>query len=340
MKVVFFEVHDWEKKYIEKELGSEHELQFYLANLQDTNPQDWQDAEILCVFIHSNVTAEVIKNMPNLKCIITRSTGFNHINVDAADAKGITVLNIPTYGENTVAEHTFALILNLSRKVHKSYLRTLQGDFRIEDLRGFDLQGKTLGVIGGGHIGMHVVKIAKGFGMHVLVSTRHPDNFLGGVLHFNYVDMDMLLKKSDIISLHLPLNEHTRHLIDHEAIKKMKEGVILINTSRGEIIDTDALFKGLQSGKVGGAGLDVIEGEALVIEEAQLHKDAEHKEHWNLLYKDKQILRMPNVVFTPHNAFNSDEALTRILDTSIENIKAAFSGEYAQVKVNIVSRPS
>ncbi len=338
MKVVFFEVHDWEKEYLEKELGSEHELQFYLANLQDTNSDEWRDAEVLCVFINSTVPAELIKSMPNLKCIVTRSTGYNHVDLAAANEKGITVLNIPTYGENTVAEHTFALILNLSRNVHKSYLRTLQGDFRIEDLRGFDLQGKTLGVIGGGHIGMHVVKIAKGFGMHVLVSTRHPDNFLGGVLHFNHVDMDTLFKKSDIISLHLPLTERTKHLINSDAIKKMKDGVILINTSRGEIIDTDALFKGLQSGKVGGAGLDVIEGEQLVIEEAQLHKDADHKEHWNLLYKDKQILRMPNVVFTPHNAFNSNEALKRILDTSIENIKAVFKGDYAEVKVNVVSK--
>lgn len=228
---------------------------------------------------------------------------------------------MPTYGENTIAEHTFALILNLSRKVHKSYLRTLQGDFRIDDLRGFDLKGKTLGIIGGGHIGMHVIKIAKGFGMHVLVNGHHPNHFMSDLLHYNYVELDELLQKSDIISLHVPLTKETQYLIGTEEINRMKQGVIIINTSRGAVINTDALFEGLQSGKIGGAGLDVIEGEELIKEEAQLHKDNKHKEKWRLLYEDQQILRMPNVVFTPHNAFNSQEALERILDTTIENIK-------------------
>lgn len=331
-------MHDWEKKYLENAMALEgHELVFYLAKLQDTKKEEWIDADILCAFIYSEVPVNLIKEMANLKFIVTRSTGYNHIALDAAKEKDIKVLNVPTYGENTVAEHTFALILNLSRHVHKSYLRTLQGDFRIEDLRGFDLQGKTLGVIGGGHIGMHVVKIAKGFGMHVLVHTRHPDTFLGGVLHFNYASMDEIFAKSDIISLHLPLTPQTKHLISHQEIAKMKDGVVLINTSRGDIIDTDALFEGLQSGKIGGAGLDVIEGEQLVLEEAQLHKDNTHKEHWKLLLEDKQILRMPNVVFTPHNAFNSQEALQRILDTSAENIRGAVLGQLDKVKRNIVN---
>lgn len=331
-------MHDWEKKYIEdalKELGAE--LIFYLAKLQDTNKEEWKDADILCTFIYSHVDASIMHEMPNLKHIVTRSTGYNHIDLDVAKEKNILVYTVPAYGENTVAEHTFALILNLSRMVHKSYLRTLQGDFRIEDLRGFDLKGKTLGVIGGGHIGMHVVKIAKGFGMHVLVNTRHPENFLAGVLHFNYADMETIYSRADIISLHVPLTDGTKHLIDKYAIEKMKKGVILINTSRGAIIDTDALFEGLQSGQIGGAGLDVIEGEELVLEEAQLHTDNKHKEHWKLLYEDKQILRMPNVVFTPHNAFNSQEALERILDTSIENIKCAVLETTEKVKKNIVT---
>lgn len=336
MKVAFFEVHDWEKKYLEERLGSDHELLFFLGKLQDTNRDEWVDADGLCTFIYSEVTADVINACPNLQFVATRSTGYNHIDLDAAMKKKITVMNVPTYGENTVAEHTFALILNLSRKVHKSYLRTLQGDFRIEDLRGFDLQGKTLGVIGSGHIGMHVIKIAKGFGMHVLVHSRHEDRFLSGVLHFNYSSLDELFAKSDIISVHVPLTASTEHLIGAKEIKKMKDGVILINTARGEIIDTDALYNGLRSGKIGGAGLDVIEGEKLVIEEAQLHRDEDHKEQWNVLFRDQQILRMPNVVFTPHNAFNSQEALMRILQTSVENVQAALAGDADVVKQNVV----
>lgn len=318
--IVFFEVHDWEKEYLERALSNE-ELKFYPGKLQDTNFDEWKDAETLCVFIYSEVTEKIINQMPNLKRIVTRSTGFNHINLEVAKSHNVSVHNVPTYGENTIAEHTFALILNLSRKVHKSYLRTLQGDFRIDDLRGFDLKGKTLGIIGGGHIGMHVIKIAKGFGMHVFVNSHHADNFMSDLLHYNYVSLDELFEKSDIISLHVPLTKETKHLIGREQINKMKQGVIIINTSRGSVVDTNALFEGLQSGKIGGAGLDVIEGEELIKEEAQLHKDNSHKEKWSLLYKDQQILRMPNVVFTPHNAFNSQEALERILDTTIDNIK-------------------
>lgn len=342
MKIVFFEVHDWEKDYLEKKISSlcpsfsSFDVHFYLAKLQDTNMSEWQDADVLCTFIYSEVSKDVLQKMPHLRYVITRSTGFNHIDIKAAKEKNVIVFNVPTYGENTVAEHTFALILNLSRKVHKSYLRTLQNDFRIDDLRGFDLQGKTLGVIGGGHIGMHVVKIAKGFGMHVLVQNRHEDSFLSGVLHFTYASLDDIYAKSDIISLHLPLTKETEHLIDKTAISKMKQGVILINTARGEIIDTDALLDGLQSGHIGGCGLDVIEGEKLVLEEKQLHKDENHKEQWALLYEDKQILQMPNVVFTPHNAFNSEEALRRILDTSAQNIKAVIESDLKAVSGNIV----
>ena len=334
LKAVFFEVHDWEQQQLEAQLGKGHH--YYLNTIQKTNMDEWRDAEILCVFIKSEVTKEIIDSMPNLKAVVTRSTGYNHIDQQALKEKNIPLLNVPTYGENTVAEHAFALILNLSRKVHKSYLRTLQGDFRIEDLRGFDLEGKTLGVVGGGHIGMHVVKIARGFGMNVLVSTRHPDHFLEGVLNFKYVENEEIFRQADIISLHVPLVPQTTHLINKEAIAQMRDGVILINTARGEIIDTQALLEGLQSGKIGGAGLDVIEGEKLVMEEVQLHKDENHKEQWKLLHEDKQILQMPNVVFTPHNAFNSQEALERILNTSARNVRAILEDDLVPVKKNLV----
>jgi D-lactate dehydrogenase len=321
-KIIFFETHDWEKTYIERLLeGCGHELKFYLGKFQDTNPDEYQDADAISVFIYSQVTKKLLDRLPNLKQVVTRSTGFDHVDLDACKERNIHVSNVPTYGENTVAEHTFALILNLSRNVHKSYLRTLQNDFKIEDLRGFDLKGKTLGVIGAGHIGQHVIKIAKGFGMHVVAFDPYPNQFIADILHYKYAELDEIYAKSDIITLHVPLNKHTKKLINHESIAKMKEGVIIINTSRGGIIETDALYEGLKSGKIKGAGLDVVEDEKLVMEEAQLHKVSEHKGDWKQLHENLEILRMPNVVFTPHNAFNSQEALERILETTAENLK-------------------
>jgi len=329
-KIVFFEVHDWEKEYLGKALaGSDHELKFYLGKLQDTKPEEYADADAISVFIYSTVTKELIEKLPNLNLVTTRSTGFDHVDLAACAERDIHVSNVPTYGENTVAEHTFALILNLSRNVHKSYLRTLQNDFRIEDLRGFDLKGKTLGVIGAGHIGQHVIKIAKGFGMHVLAYDPKPNAFMADVLHFNYTSLDELYAKSDIITIHVPLIPPTKHLINHESIAKMKDGVIIINTARGGVIDTEALYEGLKSGKVKGAGLDVVEDEKVVMEEAQLHQVLQEKEEWKRLVESLEILKMPNVVFTPHNAFNSQEALERILDTTVENIthSVLFGGE-------------
>jgi D-lactate dehydrogenase len=320
MKVVFFELHDWEREYIERAMkGSGHELVFVAKTLQEAKLETYKDAEAISVFIYSSVTKELLAKLPKLKSIATRSTGFDHIDLAACKEKGVAVSNVPTYGENTVAEHTFALILNLSRNVHKSYVRTLQNDFRIEDLRGFDLKGKTLGVVGAGHIGMHVIKVAKGFGMHVLAFDTRPQAFLAEVLHFQYASLEEIYAQSDIITLHVPLLPSTRHLIDKKAIAKMKHGVIIINTSRGGVIDTEALYKGLASGKIKGAGLDVIENEKLMKEESLLHKTGD--EDWKTLYEQMAILKMPSVVFTPHNAFNSQEALERILDTTIENVK-------------------
>jgi D-lactate dehydrogenase len=265
--------------------------------------------------------------LPKLRMIATRSTGFDHIDLAACQRRRIVVANVPAYGENTVAEHTFALILNLSRNVHKSYVRTLQNDFRIEDLRGFDLKDKTLGVIGAGHIGMHVIKIAKGFGMHVLANARNPDPFIADVLHFRYVELEELLAKSDIITLHIPLNDSTFHLINKETIGRMKNGAIIVNTSRGGIIDTDALYEALARGKLKGAALDVIENENLIKEEHQLHRTPKDKADWKRLYENLELLKMPNVVFTPHNAFNSQEALERILDTTARNILGFAEGK-------------
>ncbi|MGM5485075.1 MAG: NAD(P)-dependent oxidoreductase [Nanobdellota archaeon] len=318
MKIAFFGVKDWEKEYFSENIKG-HELIFFEDNFKEEYCGDY---DIISVFIYCNITKEMLDKLPNLKLIATRSTGFDHIDLEEVKKRGITVTNVPSYGENTVAEHTFALILNLARNVHKSYMRTINDDFSIEGLEGFDLKGKTLGVIGAGHIGMHVIKMAKGFGMNVLAFDMHHNEFLSEVLGFEYADLDTVLGSSDIISVHAPHNDHTHHMINKESIDKMKEGALLINTSRGGLVDTNALMEALDNGKIGGAGLDVIEGEELIKEEKELlHKDSE-PENYKTVMRDHMIFKRENVVFTPHNGFNSREAKKRIIDTTTKNINS------------------
>ncbi len=319
MKIAFFEIQGWEKPFVRKALKG-HQVEFFSDELNIENADQFKDFDAISVFIYSEVDKRVIKKMPKLKLITTRSTGFDHIDIDFCKKKKITVANVPFYGENTVAEHTFALILALSRNVHKSYLRTLQNDFSITGLRGFDLKGKTIGIIGAGHIGLHVVRIAKGFGMEALVHDLNQNNFISEVLDFEYASMDDLIKKSDIISLHLPYNEKTHHLINKDRLSKMKKGVIIINTARGGIIDTDALLAALENGTVAGAGLDVLEGEELIREEKELLYDKQNVESLKSLVRDRILLNKDNVVFTPHIAFYSKEALQRIIETTVQNI--------------------
>lgn len=324
--IAIFEVKPWERAYLKKRLKG-YELTFFEHPIEAEEIEKIQDAEALSVFIYSHVDAEVIAALPHLRLIATRSTGFDHIDLDACRARGVTVATVPFYGENTVAEHTFALILALSRNVHKSYLRMQRNDYSIEGLTGFDLKGKTIGVVGGGHIGLHVVRIAKGFGMNALVYDVQRQGFLAEVLGFAYATLEELLEASDIVSLHVPHNERTHHLINRENLARMKRGAILINTARGGVVDTDAMLWALESGQLGGAGLDVIEGEELVMEERQLLTDTTNPEKWRTVITNHRIFSMDNVVFTPHNSFNSREALQRILDTTIENIQAGVAGK-------------
>ena len=289
--------------------------------------QKAKDCEVVSVFINSKVDKVVLDVLPKLRLITTRSTGFDHIHKEECKARGILIANVPYYGENTVAEHAFALILALSRNVHKSYIRTLRNDFSIDGLKGFDLNGKTLGVIGTGRIGMHVIRIAKGFGMHVLAFDAHQDVFLSEILHFNYVDMDTLLAQSDIISLHLPYTDSTHHLINDDTIQKMKPGVLLINTARGGLIDNNALIQALDQNIVAGAGLDVLEGEEWIREEKQLLRHTEESSaRLEELLKNHLLLSQDNVVFTPHIAFYSQEALERILHSTFASIDSFERG--------------
>jgi len=326
MKIAFFEIQPWEREKIEEVLVDD-ELLFFEETLSKVDMEAIKDCEVLSVFIYSSVTKEVMQAMPQLRLITTRSTGFDHVDIEAAKERNIIVCNVPSYGENTVAEHTFALILSLSRNVHRSHVRRLRNNFSIEGLKGFDLKGKTLGVIGTGKIGQHVIKIAKGFSMHVVAYDIHPNEELATEYHFPYVSLDELLKRSDIITLHLPYFKENYHLINLENIQKIKPGAVIINTARGELIDNEALLWGLNNKLLSGCGLDVIEGEDLIREEKELLYQKEMDiEKMAELVRDHMLLGREEVVYTPHIAFYSREALARILDTTLENIDCFTKG--------------
>jgi len=325
-KIVFSEVEKEELEILKKKIrgnkvvGTEKEIDEKTAN-------KYKDAEVLGVFVNSEINGRILDKMPKLKFISVMSTGYNNIDLKECKKRGIKVSNVPTYGENTVAEHTFGLILTLSRKIHDSIRRTRTNNFSIEGLEGFDLKDKTIGVVGTGSIGAHVIRIAKGFEMNVIAYDVHKKEGLARKLGFKYVGLNSLVKKSDIISLHVPLCKGTHHLINTGKVRKMKRGVYLINTARGEILDTCSLLFGLDKGIIAGAGLDVIEGEAEIKEEKELLKKKLTKEEREELRRNHLLLRKKNVVITPHNAFNSKEAVMRILDTTGDNVQGFLRGK-------------
>jgi D-lactate dehydrogenase len=284
-------------------------------------------ASLVSVFIHSRLTPELLGALPDLRFVATRSTGYDHIDLETCRQRGIAVSNVPTYGENTVAEHTFGLILALSRKIHQAYVRTVRGDFSLEGLRGFDLKGRTLGVVGTGNIGLHVIRIGRGFGMRVLAYDLHRQPLLAEVLGFDYVSLDELIAAADIVTLHVPYLPATHHLIDRARLARMKRGSLLINTARGGVVDTEDLLWALDGGILGGAGLDVVEGEDLIVEERQLLGAEASPESLQAAIRGHLLLRHENVVFTPHIGFDSEEALRRILDTTIANVQAFRAGQ-------------
>lgn len=334
MRAVFFETAAWERSYLTRALAPLRLRPVFVPEpLTDATRRLAAQAEIVSVFIYSALTAALLRRLKPLRLVATRSTGFDHIHLATCRARRIAVANVPSYGDNTVAEHTFALILALSRNIHKAYVKTIKGDFSLAGLQGFDLKGKTLGVVGAGHIGLHVVKMAKGFGMNVLVSDVRRNAFLSEVLDFTYAPLDSLLAKSDIVSLHIPYTPSTHHLMDRRTFGLMKRGALLINTARGGLVDTEALVEALDAGIVGGAGLDVLEGEELVKEERQLLSKDFPKEKLATALRNHILLHRENVVITPHIAFDSKEALIRILETTVGNIRSFLGG----TAVNLVS---
>ena len=332
MKIGFFEIESWEKDFLSSFFPKD-QLFFFRGKLTFSNARKFKDLEAISVFIYSEINSKLLENLPRLKMIATRSTGYDHIDLAECKKRNITVCNVPTYGENTVAEHTFALILALSRKIVDCVERTKKGSFDLEGLKGFDLREKILGVIGTGNIGKHIIRIGNGFEMKVIAFDAFPNKDLPKQLGFEYVSMDKLLADSDIVTIHVPYNKFTHHLIDKKAIAKMKKSAYLINTSRGGIIETDALVKALKAKKIAGAGLDVLEEECNIIEEPQLLKKSfPGKCDLKTLVENHMLLEMLNVIVTPHNEFNTQEALIRILKVTVENIQEFKKGN----KINFV----
>ncbi|MBM3232625.1 hydroxyacid dehydrogenase [Candidatus Pacearchaeota archaeon] len=309
MQISFFETHPWEKEELKKTFKS-HKLFFSDDILTVKNVRKVKDTEILSVYICSKINKDILDQLPNLKLITTRSTGFDHISLEECRKRGIVVCNVPSYGENTVAEHAFALILELSRRVSQTRKEVLENKKPIAEMNCFDLKRKTIGVIGTGKIGQSSIHIAKGFGMNVLAYDIFKNEEAAKTMNYTYVDLPELLKKSDIITLHVLLTDQTRHLLNEKTFKYVKKGAIIINTSRGPVIDTRALVKALRSNKISGAGLDVMENEDNILEHNKLSPD------------QKYLLSHQDVFFTPHSAFYSKESVQRILFTTIENIQS------------------
>ena len=287
------------------------------------------DLEALCIFTDSTISTKVFDHLPKLKFIAVRATGFDNVDLVEAAKRGVVVSNVPSYGEHTVAEFAWGLILNLSRKIYWSIDQIKEdGNFSPANLTGFDLFGKTLGVVGTGRIGKHVAKMAKGFEMNVVAFDVYPNEALAAELGFKYLSLDELLATSDIVTLHVPYSKETHHLIGKNELAKMKKTAYLVNTSRGGILDTMALVESLRAGQIAGAALDVLEEEGVIRDEMEFLKTGETGGHnMKTILADHVLIDMPNVLITPHNAFNSREAFERILDTSVMNIKAFADGK-------------
>ena len=306
-------------------------LQFFEHRLTPATAASALGFDAVCVFVNDNVNADVVERLAGLgvKIIALRCAGFNNVDLKACQQCGIDVVRVPAYSPNSVAEHAIALMMALNRRVHRAWSRVREGNFSLNNLVGMEMNGKTAGVIGMGRIGKCAAQILAGFGCKVLVYARRRLPEIEAMPGVQYADMDTLLSTSDIISLHLPLTPETHYMINADAIEKMKTGVMLINTSRGGLIDTVALIDGLKSGKIGSAGLDVYEEESNYFFEDRSH---------TIIDDDvlARLISFNNVIITSHQAFLTDEALSNIADTTFDNLEEFVAGNRGETLTNVV----
>ena len=314
MKVAIFSAKKYDREFLNAANNSRHELRFFEPHLNEETVGLAGEFDAVCVFVNDQVNTEVIARLRSLgvQLIALRCAGYNNVDLAAATKHGITVVRVPAYSPYAVAEHAIALMLALNRKVHRAYNRVREGNFALDGLVGFDMHGKTAGLIGTGQIGTVVAQILTGFGCPTLAFDPFPNETCRSI-GVRYVELNELLAQSDIISLHCPLAPENKYIIRDDSIAKMKNGVMLINTSRGGLLDTVAIIDGLKSGKVGYLGLDVYEEEEEIFFE----------DRSGLILSDDvfaRLLTFPNVIITGHQAFFTREALLNIAVTTIENI--------------------
>ncbi len=331
MKIAFFDTKEYDKELFEKynkEYG--YEFKFFETKLNHETAPLANGYDAVCVFVNDEVNKETIDCLVqnNVKLIALRCAGYNNVDIKYANEK-ICVVRVPEYSPYAVAEHAVALLLGLNRKLYKAYQRTKKYNFSLNGLLGFDINGKTVGVIGTGKIGKIFIKIMKGFGANVLAYDVYPDYDYAKQMQYDYVELDRLYKESDIISLHCPLTEATEHIINKDSIALMKNGVYIINTSRGKLIKTKDLIDALEKGEIGGLGLDVYEEE----------KNFFLNDMSNSYIRDQDLstlLTMPNVFITSHQAFFTSEALNKIALDTLQNIKEVFEGKECKNEIKFI----
>jgi D-lactate dehydrogenase len=322
MKVAVFSTKAYDQRFLDAANERHgHELRYLEPRLTAVTAPLAADCGAVCAFVNDQVDAEALRVLKEggTKLIALRSAGFNHVDLDAASALGITVARVPAYSPYAVAEHAVALILALNRKLHRAYARVREANFSLEGLLGFDVNGRTVGVVGTGKIGTVFARIMKGFGCRLLAYDPYP-NAECEALGVEYVDLPTLFGASDIIALHAPLTSESYHLIDAAALEQMKQGVMLINTSRGALVDTRAVIDALKSGRLGALGLDVYEEE-----EGLFFEDFSGQVITDDVFA--RLLTFPNVLITGHQGFFTAEALHNIADTTLANVTAFERGE-------------
>lgn len=294
---------------------------YHRSHLNANNALLAQGSDVVCIFVNDTADAETIQALANIgvKLIALRSAGFNNVDLRAAASCGIPVVRVPAYSPYAVAEHAVALMLALNRKIHRAYWRTRDGNFSLHGLMGFDMYGKTAGIIGTGRIARELIRILKGFGMEIVANDLYPDERYAAQAGITYVSLDELYSRSDIISLHCPLTDQTRYMISDVAIAQMKPGVMLINTGRGQLIHTESLIDGLKEKQIGAAGLDVYEEEA-----GYFYEDTSDR----IMDDDvlARLLSFNNVIVTSHQGFFTHEAVANIAEKTMRNIRDFAEG--------------
>ena len=330
--VIFYDTKPYEKDFFEFELNEDKKIIFIDSELlpDEVLSKEEQNAEIISVFTSSRLDKQVLEKFKNLKLILTRSVGYSHIDLDYCNSKNIIVANTPHYGDYTVAEFSFGLLLSLVRRIGYGQHELKQGDMYPETF-GMELYNKTIGIIGTGAIGSKSLKIAKGFSMNILCFDININEEIEKEYNAKYVDLDTLCKFSDIIMLHAPLTSHNYHMIDEEKISLMKDTAVIVNTARGELIDTEALYNALIDKKIQGVALDVFEFEETISNKRPTEKI--NLKNLRISLINNKLLNLPNVVATPHIAYDTKEAINRILKKTTKSLNEFVLGKDIEYRV-------